>query len=669
MTDPIDELRDPRKAKNDFLKYLRREMFTLNFYRAHMLYFIIVIAISSVIVYGAGIAHGPKEYGKAHLTYMDALFLCTSAMSTTGLNSVNLGDLSGFQQAVLCVLMILGSIPFVSAWVVLIRRALFRKKMADVVKHSHTMRRLVQDIEESNRIHQGASTSSSSPIPAIELGQTNRGKQRHRERSPKIQPLSRRRTFHHQSGFGFVPTPWETKLARSLFSRLFDRFTSELKPEHHGYLSFKPHLDSKGRFMELSEHDRLELGGVEYRALQALLFILVGYQIFWYTMGTIFLVPYAYRSSTKAILRDAQPGGVNPGWWAFFATVTEFANGGLNILNANFIPFSGKPFILLVAGSLAFLGQTQFPIFLRLTIWLMKKMSPKGSRFQNTLDFLLQHPRRCFLYLFPSRETWYLLFIQISIDITAWLCFEILNIGIPDVESIPTGTRILDGLFQATGLRTSGAYIISFSSLAPACLVAYLIIMYISSYPLVLTLRKTNTYEERSIGLQEHDSSAAGIASHLQKQLAYDIWFQFFAFFLICIIERGHIVRGDPGFSEFSVLFEVTSAYGTVGLSTGVPGKDYSLCGDFASLSKVVLLFVMVRGRHRGLPLAIDRSILLPGEELMQRMDAEYSERGVYSSGEIEELRDDIEQSGRRVPGTKGKQDPERTRSDREHSR
>jgi potassium uptake Trk family protein len=578
-----------------------------------------------------------------------------------GLNTVDLGDLSGFQQGVLCVLMVLGSIPFVSAWVVLIRRTLFRKKMADVVKHSRTMRRLVEDIEESNRRDQGVSTSSSSPRPPTENGRGGAAKQRKREKSPKMQPLSKRRTFHHQSGFGFVPTPWETKLARSFFSRIVDRLTSELQPEHHGYLSFKPRLDSKGRFMELSEHDRLELGGVEYRALQALLFILVGYQIFWYTMGTVFLVPYAYRTSTRTILRDAQEGGLNPGWWAFFATVTEFANGGLNILNANFIPFSGKPFILITAGCLAFLGQTQFPIFLRLTIWIMKKMCPEGSRFKNTLDFLLQHPRRCFLYLFPSRETWYLLFIQIGIDITAWLCFEILNIGVPEVEALPTGTRILDGLFQATGLRTSGAYIISFSSLAPACLVAYLVIMYISSYPMVLTLRKTNTYEERSIGLQEHDSSAAGIASHLQKQLAYDIWFQFFAFFLICVIERGHIRNGDPGFTEFSVLFEVTSAYGTVGLSTGVPGQDYSLSGSFASLSKVVMLFVMVRGRHRGLPLAIDRSILLPGEELMRRMDAEYSEKGVYLQEEVEQLREDIEQSGKRLPGMKkGEQDPER---------
>jgi hypothetical protein len=218
--------------------------------------------------------------------------------------------------------------------------------MSDVVKDSHTMQRLVKDIEQSHQQEQGVISSGSSTQPLGEPGQTSKGKKKQRDRSPKLRPLSKRRTYHHESGFGFVPTPWETKLARSFFSRVVDRLTSELKPEHHGYLSFKPHLDSRGRFLQLSEHDRLELGGVEYRALQALLIILVGYQVFWYTMGTIFLVPYAYRSSTRAILRDAQPGGVNPGWWAFFAAVTEFANGGLNVLNANFIPFSNKPFVL-----------------------------------------------------------------------------------------------------------------------------------------------------------------------------------------------------------------------------------------------------------------------------------------------------------------------------------
>ena len=566
---------------------------------------------------------------------------------------MDLGDLSGFQQAVLCVLLIIGSIPFVSMVVVLIRLSMFRKRMSEVVKHSRTMQRLVQDIEDNRRIDQSSSSSNNSLRQRQVIARRVHGTNGQQKKPVKLQPLNRRRTFHHQTGFGFVPTPWETKLAKNFFSRVFDSVTSELKPEQHNYVSFKPHLDSRGRFLELSEHDRLELGGVEYRALQALLFILIGYQLFCYLFGVAFLVPYAYRSNTQEILRQAQPGGLNPGWWAFFSTVTEFCNGGLSVLNANFIPFSGSPYILIIAGSLALVGQTQFPIFLRLTIWIMRKCVPTGSRLHTTLQFLLQHPRRCFIYLFPSRQTWYLLAIQIVIDITAWLCFEILNIGMPDVDALPTGTRILDGLFQATGLRTSGAYIIAFSSLAPACLVAYLVIMYISSYPLVMTLRKTNTYEERSIGLNEGDDTAAGIASHLQKQLAYDIWFQFLAFFLVSIIERGHILKGDPGFDSFSVLFEVTSAYGTVGLSTGVPGEDYSLSGSFASLSKVVMLFVMVRGRHRGLPLAIDRSILLPGEELMQRLDLEYGGREDLPAEDLQELITSIEESGAQTEGTK----------------
>jgi hypothetical protein len=129
---------------------------------------------------------------------------------------------------------------------------------------------------------------------------------------------------------------------------------------------------------------------------------------------------------------------------------------------------------------------------------------------------------------------------------------------------------------------------------------------------------------------------------------------------LICIIERGHINKADPGFSIFSILFEVTSAYGTVGLSLGVPGKNYSLSGDFASLSKVVLMAAMLRGRHRGLPLAIDRSILLPGEELMHRMDQEYSATGTENPQEEAELRNDIEGSGKhQQKAGKGDQDPE----------
>ena len=81
MPDPLDELQHPREAKDHFLHYLRNEILQLNFYRAHMLYFILCIALSSVIVFGAGLEHSTSG---ARLSYIDALFLCCSAMTTTG---------------------------------------------------------------------------------------------------------------------------------------------------------------------------------------------------------------------------------------------------------------------------------------------------------------------------------------------------------------------------------------------------------------------------------------------------------------------------------------------------------------------------------------------------------------------------------------------------------
>lgn len=609
-------------------------------------------------------------------------------MIHVGLNTVNLGALTGFQQAVLCILLIVGTVPFVSSFVIIIRRHYFHRKLADVVQHSRSGRQMVRDLEEQDarkhqedreaRPHRNTSRARRRNIPN---GSDRSSSEDHRplraHPSHAHEKPSAKRLYHHDSGFGAFPWPWEAHSVQRLFHYPFRRLQQEWQPQQdqsRSYVSFDAQFDARGRFRNLSEHERAELGGVEYRALELLLALLIAYQVFWYALGALFLVPYAYRDSIAAILHASQPGDLKPGWWGFFATVTSFSNGGLNVLNANYIPFSGDALTLIVSGALTVAGNTQFPILLRLLIWSISKSVPAASRLRQTCLFLLHHPRRCFIYLFPAKETWYLLAIQLLIDLAMWILYELLNIGLPPVESAgPVGTRILDGLFQATGLRNSGAYIIAISSLAPALLVAYLVTMYISSFPIVMALRQTNTYEERSVGLDKRHpgdggrSNGGGLGMHLRRQLAYDIWFQLLAWFLICIVERAKLINAQPGFDVFNILFEVTSAYGTVGLSTGVPYDQYSLSGAFQTGSKVVMLGVMLRGRHRGLPLAIDRSILLPGEELMHRMDREYGEYGRWSSEDEAECRRDEEESGARGLGPGHgltEQDPERQRRD-----
>lgn len=95
-------------------------------------------------------------------------------------------------------------------------------------------------------------------------------------------------------------------------------------------------------------------------------------------------------------------------------------------------------------------------------------------------------------------------------------------------------------------------------------------------------------------------------------------------------MERDALSIPSPGFDLYAVFFETVSAFGVIGVSTGVPYDTYSFCGAWHTLSKLILIVVMLRGRHRGLPMAIDRAVLLPGQELMETMDREYNRTGEW---------------------------------------
>jgi len=63
---------------------------------------------------------------------------------------------------------------------------------------------------------------------------------------------------------------------------------------------------------------------------------------------------------------------------------------------------------MLIMTFLAFAGNTCYPVFLRLVIWTMSQIVRKNSSLGEPLQFLLDHPRRCYTLLFPSTPTWIL---------------------------------------------------------------------------------------------------------------------------------------------------------------------------------------------------------------------------------------------------------------------
>ncbi|WVF70581.1 hypothetical protein IAT40_005373 [Kwoniella sp. CBS 6097] len=386
------------------------------------------------------------------------------------------------------------------------------------------------------------------------------------------------------------------------------------------YISFAAVIGRNSRFHDLTQEQMDELGGVEYRALRVLLYIVVGYFICLQLAGFVIIAPYISAGGRYDHVFEAQPRLVKIPWFAFFQSVSAFTNTGMSLCDMSMIPFQKAYLMIVVVMLLIFAGNTAFPI-----LWLIYKLVPNSSRVSESLKFLLDHPRRCFVYLFPSTQTWVLCLVMLSLTLIDWVSFLVLDIGTPAIESLPVHTRVAAGFLQSAAVRSAGFGIVPLGSLAPAVKVLYVIMMYISVYPLALSVRATNVYEEKSLGLfgeeeeDEFGSEGEGaqavakyIGWHARRQLAFDIWWLGFALWLVCIIERGHLDNDEDNFNIFNVIFELVSAYGTVGLSLGVTYDNFSFSGSFRKLSKLVVIAVMLRGRHRGLPVAIDRAVMLP---------------------------------------------------------
>ncbi|KAL7819810.1 cation transport domain-containing protein [Trichoderma gracile] len=418
------------------------------------------------------------------------------------------------------------------------------------------------------------------------------------------------------------PRPVRTKTMDTIRSAL----TRE-KVDDMPYLSYTPTMGRNSNFLGLTLEQREELGGIEYRALRTLAIVLLFYFFVFHILAVVCLLPYILANQHFGnILKADSIGRV---WWAFWTANVAFMDVGFTLTPDSMNSFATSEWVLMAMWFFIIIGNTGFPVMLRFMIWVASKFTSRGSGLWEEFRFLLDHPRRCFTLLFPSNANWWLFWILVLLNVIDLVFFIVLDLGAEPITKFPLRNRVVIGLFQAASTRTAGFSAVSMSDLHPAMPVLYMIMMYISVFPIAISIRRTNVYEERSLGVyhersNDDDSEASAldyVGTHLRRQLSFDLWYVFLGFFLLAITEGGKIVGGR--FDLFAVLFEIVSAYGTVGLSMGVPGVNASLCSQFSVPGKLIIVAMQIRGRHRGLPYGLDRAVILPSEARLKREQEE----------------------------------------------
>ncbi|KAI0827486.1 TrkH-domain-containing protein [Hypoxylon sp. FL0890] len=705
---------------------LRSLLPPLNFITIHYAYFIIVPLITSLVFWGSS---DPKF----SISYVDSLFLVTSAMTEAGLNTVNLSQMTTWQQVLLWFLIIIGSSIWVSIWTVLVRKHAFEVRFEEIVRKERKRRlerrsasltvlpitHRLRTFARSRTVPDSGDTATSRDqhqaigLPVISRPSDGRLLSAivppHREVSPRDRITPESQSFSHvsdsvphrgslASAEDVAPVPDSPDAVRdnpvppgnaehvAFVDGLGLRARST--PVAPGGITTQRQLSSTGttvnrhshvrahkvgrnsQFHNLTSEERDELGGTEYRALKLLSILVPLYFFSWQFLGCISLGAWIANNLPQPALDN----GISPWWNGIFNGVSAFNNSGMSVLDANMIPYGGAYFVLIVMGVMILAGNTAYPVFLRLTLWCSLKILKLVTypqdlvEWKETLGYILKYPRRVYTNLFPSRQTYWLVFMLFVLNGTDWVAFEVLNLGNTTLEKMPLGSRVIDGLFQALAVRSGGFYVVSIPTLFIGLQVLYVIMMYISVYPVVITMRHSNVYEERSLGIYEEDptynyaltrpvshdqpgskaqsvsrmirlafaewhgvgaapdqreeSRISFISHQIRGQLSHDLWWLVLAVLLIVIIETKHFLEDPVTFSVFNVVFEVVSAYGCVGISIGLPTAAYSFSGGLYPGSKLVLCAVMIRGRHRGLPVALDRAVRLPSDD-MHRVEEE----------------------------------------------
>lgn len=203
---------------------------------------------------------------------------------------------------------------------------------------------------------------------------------------------------------------------------------------------------------------------------------------------------------------------------------------------------------------------------------------------------------------------------RIAVKVTAWLLLVgtvvilILEYKNPAImAALPLDQKILVSYFQAVTPRTAGFNTVAIGLLQPATLFFVIILMFIGASPggtgggiktttfglmiasVMATLRgkyHVNMYNRRIPG---------EIIRKIFVLTLVSLSLVILVTTGLAIVEKGDFLR---------ILFEVVSAFGTVGLSA-VPAGTISLAGYFSDLGKLLLVITMYFGRVGPLTLGI----------------------------------------------------------------
>ena len=280
---------------------------------------------------------------------------------------------------------------------------------------------------------------------------------------------------------------------------------------------------------------------------------------------------------------------------SIFHSVSAFCNAGFSFFSDSFTKYAQDPYINIIMMLLIFLGGIGFIVILDI---------PKLFSFGKPI-------RRV------SVQAKLALTISLVL-ITLGTLFILFTERNNALSGLPLGDRIFASLFQAITPRTAGFNTIKIGALLPQTMFLMILFMFIGASPGSTGGGiKTCTFGvvlATMFSMMNNKNRVSVFKRTIPKEVVHKalvvfslaLAWVFCATMIMLFTERGYLQGIEQGFMR--VLFEVTSAFGTVGLSTGITPH-------LSSLGKMLIIVTMFVGRIG--PLTVALSVALRQDKIM----------------------------------------------------
>lgn len=274
-------------------------------------------------------------------------------------------------------------------------------------------------------------------------------------------------------------------------------------------------------------------------------------------------------------------------FFSVFHAISAFCNAGFSTLSGNLgnsTIMSGHNSFYLIISSLVILGGIGFPILMNfknvLLYYVRKMLWPKSA----------EQSRPRYIHL-TNINTKIVLVSTLSLLLGGTVLFAILEWN-GAFAGMTFGEKIVQSIFNSTVPRTAGFNSIDLTHLSLLSIIVYLFLMWIggasqstaggvkvNTFAVALANIRAVIRGENTVVLFKREITSDSV-SRASAVIFGSVITILFSFFLLLLLE--------PNLPPKALLFEVVSAYGTVGSSLNIT----SLLSDVSKVLIVILMFV-----------------------------------------------------------------------------